>query len=131
MRFIFALGLLMGMVIVMLAYLPAHAGTAKPSVTASETMQGVLVDNACAGGHKDDMASFVKTHTKDCALMPGCIASGYSLYTQDGQLLGFSPKSNKSIVAFLKGLNSTLRVEVKVKRTGEILELVSIKNHRA
>lgn len=92
------------------------------------TLSGVVVDNACASGHKADIGEFVKTHTKDCALMPGCIASGYSLYTSDGHLTAFTKASNTKIVKFLKGKKATLSVEVKVKKAGSEFELVSIKN---
>jgi hypothetical protein len=99
------------------------------TAAAPTVLTGTLVDNTCAGANKADLGAFVKTHTKDCALMPGCTASGYSLYTPDGKLHKFSKASNAKVVEFLKGAESTLTVEVTVKSGAKKkLELVSIKN---
>jgi hypothetical protein len=112
--------------------LVAGAAAAEPGAgttpATGTTLQGIVIDNACASGHKDSLAEFTKTHTKDCALMPGCIASGYSLYTPDGKLHTFTKASNAKIVEFLKGKDSRLAVELKVKQVGKRLELLSIKN---
>ncbi len=96
---------------------------------AEMTMKGVIIDNMCAGAHKADITEFVKTHTKDCALMPQCVASGYSIVT-DGKVMKFDKASNAKIEEFLKKADSKLGVEVVVKKTGEELSLVSIMNQK-
>jgi len=99
------------------------------ALSAGETMtlKGDIIDNMCANGHKDELADFVKTHTKKCALMPSCAASGYSLYA-DGELHRFDVTSNAKIEEFLKEENSKLQVVVIAKKIGEELSLVSIAN---
>lgn len=93
------------------------------------TMKGVIIDNLCAGAHKEDLAEFVKTHPKSCALMPGCAASGYSLVS-DGVITKFDKDSSDKVEAFLKKEDSALQVEVSVKKVGEELSLVSIANQK-
>lgn len=94
---------------------------------ASMTLNGVIIDNTCASGHKAELASFVKTHTKDCALMPGCMASGYAIYS-DGKLYEFDKASNAKVVAFLMKKESKLQVKVVANKVGNNLSLVSIEN---
>lgn len=59
----------------------------------NNTLKGTIIDNKCATANKDNLAEFIKTHTKECALTPDCVASGYSIYT-DGNLLKFDSDSN-------------------------------------
>lgn len=91
------------------------------------TLEGDIIDNMCAGGHKDDLAEFVASHTKSCALMPNCIASGYSLFV-DGKLHKFDDASNTKIEEFLKKSDSKLQVSVTITKTEDLISLVSIKN---
>lgn len=65
------------------------------------TLSGTIVDNLCAEAHKAGMDAFIKSHTRECALMPDCAASGYSLYHY-GALLPFDRASSKKIETFLK-----------------------------
>jgi hypothetical protein len=115
--------------LISLLFVASMALAAEPAPgSGTSTLSGVVVDNACASGHKDDLSEFVKTHTKDCALMPNCEASGYSLVTPDGKALAFDKASSLKIAKFLKTKKGTLNVEVKVKKAGNELVLVSIKN---
>lgn len=91
------------------------------------TLKGDIIDNLCANGNKDNLAEFVKSHTKSCALMPNCVASGYSLYV-DGKLHRFDDASNKKIEEFLKKSESRLQVVVTITKTEDLISLVSIKN---
>jgi len=93
-----------------------------------KTLSGDIIDNICAVAHQADLAEFVKTHAKECALMPDCVKSGYSLYT-DGNLLAFDDASNAKIAKFLQKKKSTLQVKVKVK-VGDKLNLLSIGNKK-
>lgn len=92
------------------------------------TIKGDIIDNMCAGTQKaEDLANFVKTHTKECALMQDCVESGYSIFA-DGKLSKFTKDSNSKIEEFLKKTDSKLQVIVTVKQAGDELELVSIEN---
>ena len=101
------------------------------SLLAGETiiLKGTIIDNHCAAMGKDNLAEFIKTHTKACALMPDCAASGYSIFA-DGKLHKFDQASNKKVEEFLKKDESKLEVAVKAEKVGEELKLVSIENQK-
>lgn len=92
-----------------------------------EELQGVIVDNMCADGEKNNLANFIKVHDKACALQKECQASGYSLYL-NGKIEKFDEKSNEVIKDFLGREESRLTVEVTVKRKGDRLSLIDIAN---
>jgi hypothetical protein len=92
-----------------------------------KTYTGTIIDNTCATANKDKLGDFVKTHTKDCAMMPGCASSGYSLYTEDGKLIAFTGKSNLKVKSYLKDSNTKLTVEVRGTTKNDKLEARSIK----
>jgi hypothetical protein len=110
----------------MKAQAPAPAAT--PAVE-TMTVTGTLIDNTCASAHKDDLAAFIPTHAKECALMPGCIESGYSIFA-DGKLYTFDKDSSAKIAEFLKIADSKLQVVVTANKVGEELSLVSIQNQK-
>jgi hypothetical protein len=93
------------------------------------TLRGTIIDNHCAAMGKDNLAEFVKTHTKSCALMPDCAASGYSIFSE-GKLHKFDQASSKKVEEFLKKDESKLEVVVKAEKAGEELKLVSIENRK-
>ena len=93
------------------------------------SFKGDIVDNMCAAENKDNLVEFVKTHTKECALMSDCVASGYSIFA-DGKLYKFDPASNKKIEEFLRRPDSKLQVFVKAEKVGTELKLVSIQSQK-
>lgn len=93
------------------------------------TLKGTIIDNHCAAMGKDNLAEFVKTHTKACAVMPDCAASGYSIFA-DGKLYKFDAESSKKVEEFLKKDESKLEVVVKAETVGEELKLVTIENQQ-
>jgi hypothetical protein len=107
----------------------AFAAEAVTAVIGNAVMpiKGTIIDNACAGANKDNLAEFIKTHPKSCALMPNCVASGYSIYA-DGKLMQFDKGSGAKIEEFLKKDDSKLEVVVETEKAGDELKLVSIKN---
>jgi hypothetical protein len=92
------------------------------------TLKGTIIDNECAQANKADLANFIKTHTKECALMADCAASGYAIYTDDKLLMKFDQDSSVKVAEFLKKTASTLKVVVVAKQVGGELSLVSIEN---
>lgn len=90
-------------------------------------LKGDVIDNTCAGANKDNLAEFIKTHSKQCALMPGCIESGYSIFA-DGKLYTFDKDSSAKVAEFLKQADSKLQVSITAKQVGDELSLVSIEN---
>ena len=93
------------------------------------TLKGTFIDNRCADLNKDNLAEFIKTHPKECALMPDCVASGYSIFA-DGKLYKFDQASSKKVEEFLKKAESKLEVVVQAAWEGEELKLVSIENQK-
>ncbi len=91
------------------------------------TLKGDIIDNLCADGNKANLADFVRAHSKSCALMPDCVASGYSLYV-DGELHRFDQESNRKIEEFLRKSDSRLQVVVNVEKKEDLISLLSIKN---
>jgi len=104
---------------------------ASPAAATTDTVvfNGVVIDNMCAGANKDTLANFITTHTKECALKPGCIDSGYSIYV-DGKLYAFDKDSNAKVGEFLKKADSKLQVTITAKQVGDKLSLVSIENQK-
>ncbi|HNW39971.1 MAG TPA: hypothetical protein PKI44_06085 [Candidatus Omnitrophota bacterium] len=100
-----------------------------PATTATDTLEtkGTIVDMTCATANKDNLAEFVKTHTKECALKPGCIESGYAIVAF-GKIHIFDKDSNAKVAEFLKQADSKLEVVITAKQVGDELSLVSIKN---
>lgn len=103
---------------------------ASPAAVTADTMvlTGTVIDNMCAAAQKpEQLAEFVKTHTKQCAIQ--CESSGYSIFA-DGTLSKFDQDSNVRIAEFLKKEDSKTDVVVTVKKVGEELSLISIENQK-
>jgi len=98
--------------------------------TKTVVIKGDIIDNLCADTQKpEELAKFIKTHTKQCTLQPQCIASGYSIFS-DGKLMKFDKISNIDIEAFLNMPGSKLQVVVEYEKVGDLLRLVYIKNQK-
>jgi len=94
----------------------------------SMMMEGYIIDTKCAADNKADLGEFVKTHTKECAVLPSCAASGYNLYSE-GKLWKFDKDSSGKVHEFLMKKDSTLKVKVEMMHgEGDMIKLVSIKN---
>jgi hypothetical protein len=113
------------------AVIPAVSTSMGQAATTSRTviLTGDVIDNMCAGGNKANLAEFVKTHTKECALKPGCLDSGYSIYA-NGKLYAFDKDSSAKVAEFLKKADSKLQVTITAKQVGDELSLVSIENQK-
>lgn len=116
---------LLAALIICLAVYIASARDMKETVT--ETVNGTIIDNMCATTQNPaTLDSFVARHTKGCALMPQCAASGYSIYSM-GRLMKFDGPSNVEIEEFLRE-GGSLNVTVEAAAGAEGLSLVSIKD---
>jgi hypothetical protein len=94
-------------------------------------IRGDIIDNMCAGTQSPaELAQFVKSHTKECALAAPCVASGYSIF--DGtKLYKFDKDSNPKIETFLRKENSKLQVIIEAKKISDFeLSLVSIMDQK-
>lgn len=106
-----------------------------PLACAQETddaimLVGTIVDNKTIENHKDDLDVYLPTYTKENALKPEAVQSGYSIVYENGSM-EFEDASNDKIVEFLRKPSSSLQVSVKVllgKDESDLLKLVSIDN---
>ncbi len=117
----------LALVVLALCFAASFVYAQEGAMADTVTLNGIIVDNMCAGAHSADIAEFVKTHPKSCALMPECEASGYSIFT-DGALMSFDKDSSAKIAEFLKKEDSSLEVTVVAKKGDKELSLVSIAN---
>ncbi len=126
---IMAVCLLTGLALAAEAETKAPAPAAPAVVADTLTLTGDIIDNMCAGGQKaENLAAFVKTHTKECALK--CSDSGYAIFS-NGALLKFDAASNAKVAEFLKKPDSKLQVVAVVKKEPlNELSLVSIENQK-
>jgi hypothetical protein len=117
--------------VVLACIFPAMAFAADKIAIPSDAVviKGTLIDNMCAEANKGDIDKFVKTHTKECALMPACAASGYSLYV-DGKLVNLDAGSSAMAEEFLKAPDSKLDVEMEVENKEGDLSVISIMNRK-
>lgn len=77
-------------------------------------LNGTIVDRDFAGQHKDDINTAVAAYTKEAALQPSAIASGYGVLVEDGYML-FNKESNSKIVEFLNKPDNTLLVSIEAE----------------
>jgi len=109
------------------AALSAGAADSKTSHK-TVSMVGYIIDRACAIPNKDNLAEYVKTHPKECALAPNCMASGYMFYS-DGKLYSLDEKTNKKVIKFLAKPESKLHVKaVAIHGEGDSLKITSLSN---
>jgi len=94
----------------------------------SMTMEGYIIDTKCADANMDNLAEFVPSHTKACALAPACAESGYQFYSM-GKLWKFDKESSDKVHEFLEMPGSTLHVSVEMMHgEGNMIKLVSVAN---
>lgn len=90
------------------------------------TLKGALMDTMCYGMHKDDAASFAKTHPKACLVK--CKAGGYGVVAE-GKYYKFDAEGNKKAGALLE--KSTKDKDITVVAEGtvedEVLKVTSLK----
>jgi len=87
--------------------------------TKTTTVEGYIIDNACAGSHSKD-ATFgdrVKKHSTSCALMDSCVKSGYAVFTADSKLYKLDKTGNDAVETLLKGTDTKAGVAVVVEGT--------------
>jgi len=93
-------------------------------------IKGVIVDNLYAEAQKpEQLAEAVKGHTKEDALKPEAVASGYAIL-YNGKLIKFDKISNLDIAAFLKEPKNRLQVVVACEKNKDLLRLVYIENQK-
>jgi hypothetical protein len=93
------------------------------------TLDGYMIDNACASSHATDPAfgTWVKSHGTSCATMESCEKSGYAVYA-DSKLYKFDDKGNASAEELLKTTKSKKGLHVNVEGTidGDMIKVTKL-----
>ena len=94
------------------------------------TVNGILVDRACGAkiaASNDQKAA--AGHTRECALMPPCVASGYGVLTADGKYITLDDAGNQKAQTALKASKKTdnMKVQVTGDQSGDSIKVASIK----
>lgn len=91
------------------------------------TVSGVLMDKACSAENKTTEKAL--KHSKDCALMEGCVKSGYGVLTADGKYIAFDAAGNKKAAAFVTKFKGDDSIKIQVDGTleGSTLKVATIK----
>lgn len=95
---------------------------------AAEEVEGYLIDKKCSAKVAAEGVDAAKMHTKDCALMPDCKASGYGVVTEDGKFLKFDKDGDGMAVktlGFASGKDN-IRVFVNGEVKGDTIKVVAI-----
>lgn len=92
------------------------------------SFNGMIIDVQNAIKNKDRLADFINEYTKEEALTPQAIESGYGIFMEDSYMK-FDAESNAKIVEFLNNPDSTLEVTIMASvGQNDILTLISIMN---
>ena len=93
------------------------------------TLDGYMIDNACASSHATDktFGTWVQTHGTSCATMENCEKSGYAVYADD-KLYKFDDAGNTSAEELLKTTKSKKGLHVKVEGTvdGDMIKVTKL-----
>lgn len=69
----------------------------------SEIWEGYLIDNECVRTcSRDDLLKKARNHTRACALKGNCVESGYSLVTEDDQVVVLDREATPRILGSVK-----------------------------
>jgi hypothetical protein len=91
------------------------------------TLDGYMIDNACASSDKAKDKTWIKTHSTSCATMEACEKSGYAVYAKD-KLYKFDDAGNASAAEIIKNTKSKKGLHVKVEGTidGDTIKVTKI-----
>ena len=115
-------------------FLPLLAAAALVLMTAAliaqdktVTLDGYMIDNACAASDKGKDKNWIKTHSTSCATMENCEKSGYAVLAND-KLYKFDDKGNASAEELLKTTKSKKGLHVKVEGTvdGDMIKVTKL-----
>ena len=90
------------------------------------TLAGHLVDQMCGGDLKD--AAKAAEHSKECALMDHCAASGFGIFA-DGKYVKFDAEGSKKAKALVEQTKKEKDIAIVAEGTldGDTLTVASLK----
>ncbi len=117
----------------------SHQTGTRTTAAKLDDIKGVLMDQKCSGtadlrisGSSGLLVGgriVAEAHTRQCALMPQCVKSGYGVYTSDNKFLTFDASGNRKALAALRATKQLddLEVEVTGKVNGESIRVSTLK----
>jgi len=95
----------------------------------AESVDGVLMDVMCSGKFAAKGYDGSLPHTKMCALMDNCKASGFVIIQKDGKVVKLDANGNELAIKALEATskNDTLTVAAEGKLDGDTLAVSSLK----
>ncbi len=66
---------------------------------------GILIDKHCQAKVMAGGQAKAQAHTRECALMPDCMAAGYAVVTPAGKVISLDAAGNKLAVKSLQASN--------------------------
>ena len=99
------------------------------SWAAAADITGTLVDRHCAAKVAQEGQKAAAAHTRECDLMPDCLAAGYAVYTTDNKLLILDAAGNKTAEAALRASQkkNDLKVQISGQVSGDNLKVATLK----
>jgi len=86
----------------------AFAGDSDKHDAKAQTINGYLVDVACAADNASHPEpSFPAKHTKGCLQMPACVQSGYAILTDDNKVVKLDKQSNETAKKLIADTDKT------------------------
>ena len=86
-------------------------------MTASETVEGYLIDVGCIRKKaRDELLEEARNHSSECALMGHCVESGYGIVTEDDRLTVLDPKATPMIVDAVEESATDEGIRLRVHR---------------
>lgn len=92
-------------------------------------VEGFLIDKLCSRKAIEGGQKVAAMHTRDCALMPPCVKSGYGVFTADGKFLALDTKGSQEAEKALKASNrkDNLKVRVSGDVDGDSIKVATLK----
>ena len=90
---------------------------------------GILIDKHCQASVMTGGQAKAQAHTRECALMPDCMAAGYAVYTPAGKVFALDAAGNKLAVKSLQASTkkNNLTVQISGEVTGDNIKVASLK----
>ena len=92
-------------------------------------VDGYLIDSMCSMEALKEGQKAAAMHTRECALMPDCVKSGYGVFTADGRFLKFDAAGNQKAEKALTASKQKDNIKVKVSGAvdGDTIQVASLK----
>lgn len=111
------------MLLLALAAAIAFAGDSEKSNSKTQTINGILVDVACARENSTHPEpGFAAKHSKDCLQMAECAQTGYAIVTEENKIIRLDKQSNETAKSLIA--SSDKKDNFKVTATGVLKDSV-------